>query len=46
MRNKLLTAAIAVVLGTISLSAQADSLSDIFTQGHVDGELRTYYFSR
>ncbi len=46
MRNKLLTAAIAVVLGTISLAAQADSLSDIFTQGHVDGELRTYYFSR
>jgi hypothetical protein len=26
--------------------AQADSLSDIFTQSHVDGELRTHYFSR
>ncbi|EQD29101.1 outer membrane porin, partial [mine drainage metagenome] len=21
-------------------------LSDIFTQGHIDGQLRTYYFSR
>lgn len=29
-----------------STAARADSLSDIFTQGHVDGELRTYYFSR
>jgi hypothetical protein len=46
MRNKLVATAIAVALGTLSLGAQADSLSDIFTQGHVDGELRAYDFNR
>ena len=46
MRNKLVAAAVAVALGTLSLGAQADSLSDIFTQGHIDGELRAYNFNR
>jgi hypothetical protein len=46
MRSKLLITALSVVLGMISLSAQANDLSDIFTQGHIDGELRAYYFSR
>jgi hypothetical protein len=46
MRNKLVAAAIAAVLGTTSIAAHADALSDIFTQGHVDGELRAYNFDR
>ncbi len=46
MRNKLVSAAIAAVLGTLSLGAQADTLKDIFTQGHIDGELRAYNFNR
>ncbi|WP_158753524.1 hypothetical protein [Dyella sp. S184] len=51
MRNKLVAVAIAAVLGTLSVSAHADdstinSASDLFTQGHVDGELRLYDFNR
>ena len=51
MRNKLVAVAIAAVLGTLSVSAHADdstinSVSDLFTQGHVDGELRLYDFNR
>ncbi|HUW54237.1 MAG TPA: hypothetical protein VMV99_12560 [Rhodanobacter sp.] len=33
-------------LAALSLSAHANVLSDIFTQGHVDGELRGYDFNR
>jgi hypothetical protein len=46
MRFNLLAIATAAALGVIGTHARADALSDIFTQGHVDGELRTYYFSR
>ncbi len=46
MRNTLVAAAIAAVLGTTSIAAHAATLSDIFTQGHVDGELRAYNFDR
>ena len=46
MRKTLLAAAVALTLGANSLAARADALSDIFTQGHVDGQLRAYYFSR
>lgn len=49
MRNKIVAVAIATVLGTLSVAAHADDaakLSDIFTQGHVDGELRLYNFNR
>jgi len=51
MRNKLVAVAIAAVLGTLSVSAHADdstinTFSDLFTQGHVDGELRLYDFNR
>ena len=51
MRNKLVAVAIATVLGTLSVVAHADdadikSFSDLFKQGHVDGELRLYNFNR
>ena len=51
MCNKLVAAAVAVALASLSLGAHADdtdvnSLSDLFTQGHVDGELRLYDFNR
>ena len=51
MRNKIVAAAIAAVLGTLSVVAHADdaninTFSDLFTQGHVDGELRLYDFNR
>jgi len=51
MRNKFVAAAITAVLGTLSLGAHADentvnTFSDLFTQGHVDGELRLYDFNR
>jgi len=51
MRNHIVAAAVAVALATLSLGAHADdadvnSLSDLFTQGHVDGELRMYQFNR
>jgi len=51
MRNKIVALAIAAVLGTLSISAHADdsdinSFSDLFTHGHVDGELRLYDFNR
>jgi hypothetical protein len=51
MRNKIVAAAIAAVLGTLSISAHADdadinTFSDLFKQGHVDGELRLYDFNR
>ena len=48
MRNTLIVLAVAGVLGTLSASAHADdsTLGDIFTQGHVDGELRLYNFNR
>jgi hypothetical protein len=46
MHSKLIVVSVMTALGATSLGAQADALSDIFTQGHVDGELRSYYFSR
>ncbi len=46
MRKHLIGAAVAAVLASTSLAAHADALSDIFTQGHIDGQLRAYYFSR
>ncbi|MHB1617271.1 MAG: hypothetical protein ACYCUX_08385 [Metallibacterium sp.] len=46
MRKHLLAVAVAATLGVTSFGAHADALSDIFTQGHIDGQLRTYYFSR
>ena len=46
MRKHLLAVAVAATLGMTSFGAHADALSDIFTQGHIDGQLRTYYFSR
>ena len=46
MRKHLLGLAVAATLGATSLAAHADALSDIFTQGQIDGQLRTYYFSR
>jgi hypothetical protein len=46
MYQKLPRAILIGALAALSLSAHADSLSDIFTQGHVDGELRGYAFNR
>lgn len=46
MYKTVLSIAVAASLGLCSLHAQADSLSDLFTQGHVDGQFRSYYFSR
>lgn len=46
MRHTLIALAAAAVLGSLSSGAHADTLGDVFTQGHVDGELRLYDFSR
>lgn len=49
MPKKLLATACASVLATCCLQAHADDDSgfdDIFTKGHVDGQLRAYDFSR
>lgn len=46
MRHTLIALAAATLLGSLSLGARADALSDVFTQGHVDGELRLYDFNR
>ncbi len=46
MRKHLIGAAVAAVLASTSLAAHADALSDLFTQGHIDGQLRAYYFTR
>ncbi|BFI95860.1 MAG: hypothetical protein RSP_13700 [Rhodanobacter sp.] len=46
MRNTLIVLAVAGVLGTLSTGVRADALSDLFSQGHVDGELRLYNFNR
>jgi hypothetical protein len=48
MQRKLMAVTMAAALITLSAGAHADggSLSDIFTQGHVDGELRAYNFNR
>lgn len=51
MRNKIVAVAIATVLGTLSVAAHAadadiNTFSDLFKQGHVDGELRLYNFNR
>ncbi|MBD8871605.1 hypothetical protein [Rhodanobacter sp. DHB23] len=47
MRNTLIVLAVAGVLGTLSTGAHAqDALSDIFSQGTVNGELRVYDFNR
>jgi len=46
MRNTFIVLAVAGVLGTLSTGAHADALSDLFSQGHVDGELRLYNFNR
>jgi len=47
MRSTLIAAAVAVTLGSLSLGAHADdTLSNIFTQGHVDGQFRLYNFDR
>lgn len=46
MRNTLIATALAAVLGSLSFGAHADAGTTIFTQGHVDGELRLYDFDR
>jgi hypothetical protein len=46
LAKKLLSTAIAAATALGVTSARADALSDIFTQGHVDGELRAYNFNR
>ena len=51
MRNKVIAVAIAAAFSTLSFGAYAqdnsiNTLSDIFAQGHVDGELRLYDFNR
>ncbi|HEN47451.1 MAG TPA: outer membrane porin, OprD family [Mizugakiibacter sp.] len=46
MYKHVLSIAVVAGLGLISFHAQADSLSNIFTQAHVDGQFRSYYFSR
>ena len=46
MRHTLAALATAALLGSLSLGAHADALSDVFNQGHVDGELRLYDFNR
>jgi len=46
MRHTLIALAAATVLGSLSFGSHADALSDVFTQGHVDGELRLYDFNR
>ncbi|WP_109125489.1 hypothetical protein [Dyella sp. C11] len=43
MRRKL---AVALGLAVCSAVAHADSFDDLFTQGHVDGQLRLYDFNR
>ncbi len=47
MRKQLVSLAVLTALGMAATSAHADStLKDIFTEGHVDGQLRAYYFTR
>lgn len=46
MRNTLIAAAVATVLGSLSFGAHADTTGNIFKDGHVDGELRLYNFDR
>ncbi len=42
---KILLAAVAVAL-TFSTAAQAETLTDFFKQSKIDGQIRSYYFSR
>ena len=46
MRHSLIALAAASLLGSLSFASHADALSNVFTQGHVDGELRLYDFNR
>jgi hypothetical protein len=46
MRHTLIALAAVAVLGGLSSGTRADTLGDVFTQGHVDGELRLYDFNR
>ena len=46
MRHRLGAAVIVAAFSTLSVTAHADALSDLFTRGTVDGELRAYDFSR
>lgn len=46
MRHPILAAAIGSMLVLASAASHADALSDIFTQGHVDGEFRVYNYTR
>ncbi len=46
MRCKVLTLGIAAALGFACAGAHAQSFADVFTRGHVDGELRLYDFDR
>lgn len=46
MTKKSAALAASAMLAMLSVSAHADSLSDIFTNGHVDGELRLYNYNR
>ncbi|MGH8041306.1 MAG: OprD family outer membrane porin [Rudaea sp.] len=46
MRRILAIASIATALVVFAAYAHADALSDIVTQGQINGELRSYFFSR
>jgi hypothetical protein len=46
MQKKCFALAMAAALATQAGGARADALSDLFTQGHVDGQLRLYQFDR
>lgn len=46
MRNRTIAVTLAAALGAMSCGVHAAGLNDIFTQGHVDGELRLYDFNR
>ncbi|MEO5623072.1 MAG: hypothetical protein ABIQ78_06610 [Dokdonella sp.] len=46
MRHTFVAATVGSALSVFCAQVHADALSDIFTEGHVDGELRSCYFSR
>ncbi|MBU2818620.1 hypothetical protein HF282_14195, partial [Acidithiobacillus ferrooxidans] len=45
IKNRIVIATVAVLCG-VSVSAQAETLTDFFKQSKIDGQIRSYYFSR
>ena len=43
IKNRIVIATVAVLCG-VSVSAQAETLTDFFKQSKIDGQIRSYYF--